>query len=255
MDVPLCFWLCRALGRWPVPSVVTAAKPPFVAKTATEGSPMPLDAPTPGLLQWLWGDGALFESACSRRRLGCAGDPHFEGWCTSAWPRLLHGEAVFLLYSVGVPPALYQWGIQVGDWNSSPLPHKTVSPRFRATSHPHPRGVAARHYRGAIHLCVPFPPNPNRDHGVRGMQRSNVSCITNASCRSSSPPPLMPLSGCNPVVSWEVAVVNRVRLPKRTLFLRRAVWETCLVVEYCNFCIADQKPEARVTCIEVVVAY
>ena len=36
--------------------------------------------------------------------------------------------------------------------------------------------------------------------------------------------------------------------------LRHAAWETCLTVEYCHLCIVDQKTEAHVTYIEIVVA-
>ena len=37
--------------------------------------------------------------------------------------------------------------------------------------------------------------------------------------------------------------------------LRRTVWETCLIVEYCSLCVVENLTEAHVTCIETAVAY
>ena len=43
-------------------------------------------------------------------------------------------------------------------------------------------------------------------------------------------------------------------MPRRTLLLLRAVWETCLLVEYCSSYIVALKTEAHVTRMEIVVA-
>ena len=44
-------------------------------------------------------------------------------------------------------------------------------------------------------------------------------------------------------------------LPLTTLFVRRAVWGTCRIVEYCRLCIVDLKTEAHVNCIEITCCF